>query len=153
MQALQWGSCLKLLFSGQSLLFNFYLSNLSIPILYTYAKLPYLFLFFFPFWLHLGHSIQDLSSPRGIEPIPLAVEAWSLDHQIDKEVLKLPYLQISPSLVAQMAKNLPVMQETQVPSLGGGDSLQKGMATHSSILALRIREQRSLEGYSLWGHK
>ena len=27
------------------------------------------------------------------------------------------------SLVAQMAKNLPVMQETQVPSLGGGDSL------------------------------
>ena len=34
-----------------------------------------------------------------------------------------------------MAKNLPAMQETQVPSLGQEDSLEKGMATHSSILA------------------
>ena len=35
-------------------------------------------------------------------------------------------------------KNLPEMQETQVQSLGGEDSLEKGMATHSSILAWRI---------------
>ena len=35
-------------------------------------------------------------------------------------------------------KNLPEMQETQVRSLGGEDSLEKGMATHSSILAWRI---------------
>ena len=42
------------------------------------------------------------------------------------------------SLMAQMVKNLPAMQETQVPSLGWGDSLEKGMATHSSILAWRI---------------
>ena len=41
------------------------------------------------------------------------------------------------SLVAQMAKNLPVMQETCVQSLGQEDPLQKGMATHSSILAWR----------------
>ena len=39
------------------------------------------------------------------------------------------------SLVAQMAKNLPAMQETQVWSLGGEDPLEKRMATHSSILA------------------
>ena len=32
-------------------------------------------------------------------------------------------------------KNLPAMQETQVPSLGGEDPLEKGMATPSSILA------------------
>ena len=38
------------------------------------------------------------------------------------------------SLVAQMVKNLPAMQETQVQSLGGEDSLEKEMATHSSIL-------------------
>ena len=44
----------------------------------------------------------------------------------------------SPSLVAQMAKNLPVMQETQVQSLGQEDPLEKGIATHSSILAWRI---------------
>ena len=39
------------------------------------------------------------------------------------------------SLVAQMVKNLPIIQETQVPSLGGEDPLEKGMATHSSIHA------------------
>ena len=38
------------------------------------------------------------------------------------------------SLVAQMVKNLPAMQETQVRSLGWEDPLEKGMATHSSIL-------------------
>ena len=37
-----------------------------------------------------------------------------------------------------MVKNLPVMQETQVGSLGWEDSLEKGMATPSSILAWRI---------------
>ena len=41
-------------------------------------------------------------------------------------------------LVAQRVKNLPAMWETQVPSLGWEVSLQKGMATHSSILAWRI---------------
>ena len=40
--------------------------------------------------------------------------------------------------MAQMVKNLPVMLETQVQSLGWEDPLQKGMATHSSILAWRI---------------
>ena len=42
---------------------------------------------------------------------------------------------LGASLVAQMIKNLPAMQKTQVPSLGQEDSLKKGMATHSSILA------------------
>ena len=37
-----------------------------------------------------------------------------------------------------MVKNLPVKQETWVPSLGQKDPLGKGTATHSSILALRI---------------
>ena len=42
------------------------------------------------------------------------------------------------SLVPQMVKNLPAMQETWDPSLCWEDSLQKGMATHSSILSWRI---------------
>ena len=42
------------------------------------------------------------------------------------------------SLVAQMVKNLPAIQETLVPSLGQEDPLEKRMATHSSILAWRI---------------
>ena len=40
--------------------------------------------------------------------------------------------------VAQMVKNLPAMQETQVGSLDQEDPLEKEMATHSSILAWRI---------------
>ena len=39
------------------------------------------------------------------------------------------------SLMAQMVKSLPAMQETQVQSLGQEDSLEKEMAIHSSILA------------------
>ena len=42
------------------------------------------------------------------------------------------------SLVVQMVKNPPAMQETQVQSLGWEDPLEKGMATYSSILARRI---------------
>ena len=42
------------------------------------------------------------------------------------------------SLVAQMLKKLPAMQETQLPSLGWEDPLEKEMATHSSILSWRI---------------
>ena len=42
------------------------------------------------------------------------------------------------SLVAQTVKNPPGMQETQVQSLDQEDPLEKGMATHSSILARRI---------------
>ena len=42
------------------------------------------------------------------------------------------------SLVAQLLKNLPAMQETWVRPLGWEDPLEKGMATYSSILAWRI---------------
>ena len=42
------------------------------------------------------------------------------------------------SLVVQMVKNLPAMQETRVRSLGREDVLEKGMATHSKILAWEI---------------
>ena len=42
------------------------------------------------------------------------------------------------SLIAQLVKNLPAMQETPVRFLGQEDPLEKGKATHSSILAWRI---------------
>ena len=45
---------------------------------------------------------------------------------------------VGASLVAQLVKNLPVMQETWVQFLGQEDPLEKGMTTHSSILAWRI---------------
>ena len=46
------------------------------------------------------------------------------------------------SLVAQKVKNLPVVQETWVQSLGWKDPLEEGMATHPSILAWRIPMDR-----------
>ena len=49
-----------------------------------------------------------------------------------------------PSLVAQMVKNLPAMQETRVRSLDWEDPLEKGMATHSSILTGEFHGQRSM---------
>ena len=61
------------------------------------------------------------------------------------------YILIRASLIAQLVKNLPAKQETQVQSLGWEVSLEKGMETHSSILVWRIHGQRSLVGYSPWG--
>ena len=56
--------------------------------------------------------------------------------------------------MAQTVKNPPAMQQTWVPSLGREDPLEKGVATHSSILAWRIPwTPRSLVGYSPRGHK
>ena len=52
-----------------------------------------------------------------------------------------------------MVKNLPALWETQVQSLDGQDPLEKGMATHFSILAWRIPwTEESGELWS-WGHK
>ena len=48
------------------------------------------------------------------------------------------YAYVWGPLVTQVVKNLPAMQESQVQSLGGEDPLEKGMATHSSIVAWRI---------------
>ena len=57
------------------------------------------------------------------------------------------------SLVAQTVKNLPAMQAIWVQSLGQEDPLEKGMATHPSILAGEFHGQRSLVGYSPQGGK
>ena len=53
-----------------------------------------------------------------------------------------------------MVKNTPAMWETRVQSLSWEDPLEKGMATHSSILAWRIPWIEEHGGlYSPWGHK
>ena len=57
------------------------------------------------------------------------------------------------SPVAPKVKNLSVMQETGVRSPDWKDSLEKEMATQSSILVQRFHGQRSLAGYSPWRHK
>ena len=50
-------------------------------------------------------------------------------------------------------KELPAMQETWVRSLGGEDPLEKGTATHCSILAWRMPWTEGLVGYSPWSCK
>ena len=55
--------------------------------------------------------------------------------------------------MAQMIKKLPTMQETQAQSLGWEEPLEKGMATHSSLLPGESHGQRSLVSYSPWDRK
>ena len=59
----------------------------------------------------------------------ISINTW---HLANSSVLQLALL------VVQTIKNLPAMQETRVQSLGWKDPLEKGMATHSSILAWKI---------------
>ena len=57
------------------------------------------------------------------------------------------------SMVAQMVKNPPAIQETWVRSLGWEDPPEQGKATHSSILAWGIPWAEEPGGYSSWGYK
>ena len=59
----------------------------------------------------------------------------------------------SASLVPQMVKDLPAMQETWVWSLGQEDPLEKGWGTHLSILAQRIPWTEEPGGLQSMGHK
>ena len=60
---------------------------------------------------------------------------------------------IAASLVIQTVKNLCAMQKTQIRFLGQEDPLEKGMVTHSSILAWKIPWTKEPGGYSPWGGK
>ena len=55
-----------------------------------------------------------------------------------KTSFRVVYAHHQASLVTHMVKNLPAIQETGVQSLDREDPLEKGMATHSSVLAWRI---------------
>ena len=56
-------------------------------------------------------------------------------------------------MLAQMVKNLPAMQENRIQSLGQEDPLEKGMATHSSILIWRIPWTQEPGRLQSMGHK
>ena len=60
---------------------------------------------------------------------------WILIVVVSEVHILSKFIKLGASLEAQMVKNLPAIQETQVQSLGQEDPLEKGMATHSSILA------------------
>ena len=75
-----------------------------------------------------GYSPQDCKEPNTTEKLTLSLLT----------TFKFSYILIRVSLVVQMVKNLPAMQETRIQSLGWEDPLEKGIAAHSSILAWRI---------------
>ena len=57
------------------------------------------------------------------------------------------------SLVAQMVKNLPAMQETRVQPQGQEDPLEKGWLPTPIFLSEESHGQRNLAGYTPWDHK
>ena len=84
----------------------------------------------------------DLRVGKGFELMkPSSVQVPMISHLLEWNLLPA-------SLVAQTVKNLPALLETWVRSLGREDPPEKGMATHSSILAWRIpwtKEPRGLQ--------
>ena len=60
---------------------------------------------------------------------------------------------IGASLLAQVVKSLPALQEIQIQSLGQEDPLEKGMDTHSSSLAWKIPRTEEPGGLQSMGHK
>ena len=79
----------------------------------------------------------------------------SEDHlrlMVSGQVFKIKFSNIWDSLVAHLVKNPPVMRETWVGSLGWEDPLEKGKATHSSILAYRIPWTTQSLGLQRVGH-
>ena len=80
---------------------------------------------------HLASTTRDI-----LKHISLPINL--LMHKLFKIKSQLDSHYTVASLVAQRLKHLRGMQETQVPSLGWEDSLEKEMATHSSTLAWRI---------------
>ena len=80
---------------------------------------------------------------------PMDRRAWQATvHRVTKSQTRLS--NFGASLVAQLVKNLPAVQETWVCFLGWEDPLEKETATHSSILAWKISWT---EGCSPWGCK
>ena len=105
------------------------------------------------FWtVVLEKTLESPLDSKEIQPVhPKGDQSWVFIGRTDAEA-ELQYfghlmwrtdsfektMMLGASLIAQSVKNLPAIQETWVWFLGREDPLEKGMATHSSILAWRI---------------
>ena len=84
--------------------------------------------------------------------ISLYLQTWDKVRYFYSEKANNRCTQLWASVLAQTVKNLPIVQETRVCSLGQEDPPEKGMVTHSSILAWRIpwtEESRGLQTMEL----
>ena len=82
---------------------------------------------------HAGFFVVQLSHPYMTTGKTIALTRWTF---VGTEMSLLF------NMLSRLVKNLPAMQETWVQSLGWEDPLEKGIATHSSILAWRIPMDR-----------
>ena len=104
-----------------------------------------------------SEGVQGLKTSTGF-PIDFEFHCYQLGNNYSDTTQHFSYAEYTAqppgdSLVAQMVKNLPVMQGTWVGSLGREESLEKGMATHSSILAWRIPCTEEPGGLQSMGHR
>ena len=107
---------------------------------------------FFKFWMNFIYLWGFPCGSAGKESTCNAGEPSSISGsgRSSGEGIGYPIQYSSASLVTQLVKNLPAMRETWVQSLGWEDPLEKGTATHSSILAWRIRLQRGFRVTKSW---
>ena len=130
----QRGDCHYLLYKIQYSLRNegyYAFSRTHLVLKAGYVPLPRKFDFFSLFSEVLVFKISVLSFSLNFFPVSsFNFHIWVWLYQKKKK--------ICASLIAQLVKNLPAVQETHIWFLGWEDLLEKEMATHSSILAWRI---------------
>ena len=85
-----------------------------------------------------GLVALSLSSVKRSQKHEKEKNLWSANYLFCISLLLLLVMLGLASLIAQLVKNLPTMRETPVRSLGQEDLLEKGQATHSSILGLPL---------------
>ena len=132
---------------------NNYICTYVYVLLYVWIRI---FSYFIPID-HFVHALECGHPTFRITVSPWTTQVWTtwfvlymgFKKIVNTTVLHAPWA----SLVAQRLKRLPAMRETWVRSLGREDSLEKEMATHSSILAWRIPWMEEPGGSSPWGHK
>ena len=127
-------------------------------------------------WKWSCSVVSDSSLPHGLQPTRLLLKAlsskeisvnharyrnWRMadqGHRHGRPSIRGCGISHCPawlraSLAAQSINNLPAMQETQVRLLSWEDALEKGTATHSTILAWRIPWKEEPNGLQSMGHK
>ena len=97
------------------------------------------------------HSLEFSNRFKGI--FIFRYDLHQKQHTVYTHLTLIFLFLLRASLVAQMVKNLPAMQETQVQSLGWEDPLEEGMQTTPAFLPGEFHGQKSLARYSPWGHK
>ena len=101
-----------------------------------------------------GHRAQVTGQDAGTETAgrggPVSHRAMTWTSMTPRAYLEAAYQPYGASLVAQMVKTLPAVQETYVRSLGWEDPLEKGKSTHSRILAWRIPLIEEPGGVTAW---